>query len=246
MKKSAALLEHEKYLKQRQKNAFLSSIILGGQDGIVNVLGVLLAVASATNDARIVVIAGIAAAFTESVSMLAVAYTSARADEDFYKSEEERERKEIREIPHIEKEEIRHIYYAKGFRGKQLDAIIQTITSNEQVWLDVMMREELQMEKVDLGHARKEAGIVGVSVVIGSLFPLIPFLLALPQMGVLSVINAGWIAAAASVSALLAAGWIKAKLTTGVPWKSALEMGLVGGLAALLGFLVGSILRVTV
>lgn len=246
MKKSLQLLEHEKYLAERRKNAFISSVILGGQDGIVNVLGVLLAVASATNDARIVVIAGVAAAFTESVSMLAVAYTSARADEDFYRAEEERELHEIDTMPEIEREEVRHIYFAKGFRGRHLEAIVKTITSNKDVWRDVMMQEELKMAKVDLEHARKEAGVVGVSVVLGSLFPLIPFLIALPQINLLSIGPAIYIAAFSSVAALFLAGYFKAKLTTGVPWKSGLEMSVVGGVAALLGYLVGAVMRVSV
>lgn len=246
MRKSRDLLKHERDLAKRRLNAFISSVVLGGQDGIVNVLGVLLAVASATNDARIVIIAGVAAAFTESVSMLAVAYTSARADEDYYRSEEDRERAEIRRIPQIEREEVEHIYFAKGFRGRQLEKIVDTITSNEHVWLEVMMHEELQMQKVDLGYARKEAAVVGVSVVCGSIFPLLPFIVALPQIGWLSVEHAAWLASLSSVGALFTAGYIKAKLTTGIPWKSGLEMGVIGGLAALLGYVVGTILRVTV
>lgn len=246
LKKSRRLAEHELELAKRKKNALISSVILGGQDGVVNVLGVLLAVASATFDPRIVIIAGVAAAFTESVSMLAVAYTSARAQEDYYKAEEERELREIEEIPEIEREETARIYYAKGFRGKQLERIVDTIASNKDIWKEVMMREELGMEKVDLGYARKEASIVGISVVAGSLFPLVPFIVALPQIGLLTVSLAAWIAAISSISALFLAGVIKAKLTTGTPWKSGLEMALVGGVAALLGYMVGAILRVAV
>ncbi len=58
----------------------LSDIILGGQDGLVNVLGVILGVAAATADPHIVIVAGLAATFAESVSMGAVAYTSTLAE----------------------------------------------------------------------------------------------------------------------------------------------------------------------
>jgi hypothetical protein len=50
----------------------LADVILGGQDGLVNVLGVILGVAAATHDARIVIAAGLAATFAESISMGAV------------------------------------------------------------------------------------------------------------------------------------------------------------------------------
>lgn len=248
--KSKRLTDHETYLQARKKNALISSVILGGQDGIVNVLGVLLAVASATavnpsisNPASIVVIAGIAAAFTESVSMLAVAYTSARADEDYYKGEEEREMREISEMPEIEREEIRQLYFRKGFRGSQLENIVKTITKDKETWTEVMMREELGLEKVDLGYAKKEALIVGVSVVTGSLFPLLPFISALPQFGLTDIHGAIWIAAISSIGALFLAGFIKAKLTTGVPWKSGAEMALVAGTAAILSYIVGLLMR---
>ena len=46
----------------------LRDIILGGQDGLVNVLGSVLGVAAATNDTKIVIIAGIAATLAESIS----------------------------------------------------------------------------------------------------------------------------------------------------------------------------------
>src|SRR5713101_7932597 len=77
----------------------LSDVNLGGQDGLVNVLGVILGVAAATADSRIVLVAGLAATFAESVSMGAVAYTSTLADADFYESERAREFRHIHASP---------------------------------------------------------------------------------------------------------------------------------------------------
>src|SRR5512147_3151478 len=98
----------------RQASA-LSDIILGGQDGLVNVLGVILGVAAATSDPRIVLVAGLAATFAESVSMGAVAYTSTLADADYYESEKTREYRHLLQSPNVEREEIREIYRQKGF-----------------------------------------------------------------------------------------------------------------------------------
>ncbi len=74
----------------------LKDIILGGQDGVVNVLGLSLGVAEATNDSRIVIIAGLAGTAAESISMAAVAYTSAQAARDYYVSESGKSPKEWR------------------------------------------------------------------------------------------------------------------------------------------------------
>src|SRR5512141_1242902 len=99
----------------------LSDVILGGQDGLVNVLGVILGVAAATSDSRIVIAAGMAATFAESISMGAVAYTSKLAEHDLYHSEREREHRHIHLAPDVEIEEIRDIYRQKGFDGETLD-----------------------------------------------------------------------------------------------------------------------------
>lgn len=246
MEKSEELKRHEIDVERHTRGDVLSKVILGGQDGIVNVLGVLLGVATATGDARVVVIAGVATAVTESVSMLAVAYTSARAEEDYYRAQLEREEREIREIPEIEREEVRHIYHRKGFRGQELDRVVAQITSDPVIWRDVMMSEELGLEKTAPGTAIREAMVVGASVVVGSLFPLLPFLLALPQWDALGLRTAAIISCAASVGVLGLAGWVKAVITTGSRIRSAAEMALVGGLAALLSYVIGRLLGVAV
>ncbi|MDO8628506.1 MAG: VIT1/CCC1 transporter family protein [Nanoarchaeota archaeon] len=69
--------------KSGDVGSLLRDIILGGQDGVVNILGLVLGVAAATVDVRIVLIAGLAGAFAESISMAAVAYTSTKASRDF-------------------------------------------------------------------------------------------------------------------------------------------------------------------
>ena len=63
-------------------------VILGAQDGLVNILGLSLGVAAATWSSRLVMIAGLAGTFAESISMAAVAYTSTKTAMAFVESEE--------------------------------------------------------------------------------------------------------------------------------------------------------------
>ena len=153
----------------------LPEIILGGQDGLVNVLGVILGVAAATSSNQIVLVAGLAATFAESISMAAVAYTSKIAEADYYQSELERERWEIQHIPDGEREEIRALYENYGFKGQVLAEIVEKITSNKDIWLKVMMEQELKLEPVERKSALSAAVIVGVSALVGSFIPLSPF-----------------------------------------------------------------------
>ena len=65
-------------------------MILGGQDGLVNMLGIALGVIAAGGSTHVLIITGLAAAITESISMGAVAYTSFGSDRDFYLAERAR------------------------------------------------------------------------------------------------------------------------------------------------------------
>ena len=166
--------------------------------------------------------------------MGAVAYTSSKATKDFYYSELAREKREIKEVPDVERQEIRDIYRAKGFKGKLLEDIVKQITSKEETWLNVMMSEELGLTESKDVEPVKEAVVVGISSLIGSLIPLIPFLL-------LPVSQAITAAIVISIITLFAAGALGAKLTIGDWKKKGLQMAAVGTLAALAGFAIGSL-----
>jgi VIT1/CCC1 family predicted Fe2+/Mn2+ transporter len=230
---------HHNEKDPHKKEWNLSEIILGGQDGLVNVLGVILGVAAATSDVRVVMVAGLAATFAESISMGAVAYTSTLATADFYESEREREYRHIQNVPNLEKDEIKKIYQEKGFKGDLLDKIVETITANEDVWVAVMMAEEHKLAPADRSTALKSAIIVGISAIIGSLIPLVPFLfLPIGWSMILSVILTSIV--------LFFVGAYKAHVTIGKPVRSGFEIALIGTISALAGYVVGALLKVPV
>src|SRR5690349_20581602 len=74
----------------RQAN-WLRDVILGGQDGLVNILGIILGVIAGGGSNTVLLAAGFAAAITESISMGAVGYTSAMSERDYYDAERARE-----------------------------------------------------------------------------------------------------------------------------------------------------------
>ena len=232
-------LDHHLRRDPHRRASALSDIILGGQDGLVNVLGVILGVAAATADTYLVLVAGLAATFAESVSMGAVAYTSTRADADFFESERAREYRHVKAVPSLEADEIRQIYQSKGFGGELLDRIVETITADPDVWVAVMMAEEHQLAPVNRQTALRSALVVGIAAIIGSLIPLAPFLF-------LPVVPSMWVAIGLAALVLFAVGAYKAHLTVGHPGRSGLEMAVIGTVSALVGYLVGVVLKVPV
>lgn len=225
--------------REKHKSSLnLPEIILGGQDGLVNVLGVILGVAAATSQTPLVIVAGLAATFAESVSMAAVAYTSKLAEADYYQSEYEREKWEIEHVPDGEKEEVRALYENYGFEGKILDEIVERITSHKDHWLNIMMEQELKLEYVDRKEAIPSGLVVGISALIGSFIPLLPFFFfpVVPAMGV---------SLTATFLTLFAIGYYKAKMTLGRNFmRMGLEMAFIGMISALVGYFIGSIFKI--
>ncbi len=216
----------------------LPEIILGGQDGLVNVLGVILGVAAATSSSKVVIVAGLAAAFAESVSMAAVAYTSKRAEADYYQSEYEREEWEVDNIPEAEREEIRQLYREYGFKGQVLEEIVTTITADKKRWVKVMMEQELKLQPVHSKEAITDAGVVGFSALVGSFIPLTAFFfLPITPAIITSLI--------VSAIVLFVVGWYKAWTTLGRKfWQQGLEMMTIGMVSAVVGYLVGVVFQV--
>jgi len=156
--------------------------ILGGQDGLVNVLGIVLGVASATSNRNFVIIAGVVATVAESISMGSVAFTSTDAAKDYYKSG---------------------------------------------------VREKLPKE---FKSPLKSTLIVGLSTLIGSFIPLISFfLLPVREAMVGALIISG--------VALFIVGALKAKLSVGKWYKSGFQLLVIGLLSALVGYVVGLLLK---
>ncbi len=225
--------EHEPHKRGNR----LSDIILGGQDGLVSILGLLLGLSAATNSTRVIIAGGLATIIAETLSMGAVAYTSMMAARDHYEAERAREVKEIKEVPDQERREIVDIYKAKGFNGRLLNEIVAHITSNDRLWVDTMMREELELKPVHLKDVHSYALVVGVSTLAGAFLPLIPFFFMQPNAAII-------VSLFLSVAVLAGIGIYKATINLSGKLKNSLQMVLIGMGAAVAGYLIGLLFKV--
>src|SRR2546427_11016447 len=107
------------------KPTVLSDFILGSQDGIVNVLGIILGLSAATRDVRIILVATLAALGAESIAMGAVAYTSTRARRRLYLRQAVQERREVKENPQTERDQVRQSPARGGHHGADLEGIVE-------------------------------------------------------------------------------------------------------------------------
>jgi predicted membrane protein (TIGR00267 family) len=113
---------------------------------------------------------------------------------------------------------------------------VDTITANQDVWVAVMMAEEHQLTPVNRKIAWRSALVVGSSAIIGSLIPLAPFVF-------LPVASSMLASVIVTAIVLYIVGAYKARVMVGHPFKSGLEMALIGTISALVGYLVGILLK---
>src|SRR5213593_48201 len=215
-------IEEDSLAEKHAQPGLLSDFILGSQDGLVNVLGVILGVAIASyrypNPIAIILAGGLAAAFAESISMGAVAYTSTVARRDHYAAE-------------VERDEVREIFERWDFQGEELEEMVDKITSKPKAWLELMMAHELNLAPVEKTQARRSAILVGLAAILGSLVPLIPFIVI--GRDILLGIAVSLVVSAIT---LFLIGWWKARTTVGRPTRSGVQMAIIGLASAIAGF----------
>lgn len=211
----------------------LSDFILGSQDGLVNVLGVLLGLVSAGQNRSIVLVATFAALAAETISMAAVAYTSTRARRSFYLAEARREEWEMKNLPDAERKEVEEILSQWGFEGTEKDRLLDQIIAKPKAMLDLMMAFELHLAPVSEDQPRRSFYVVGLATVVGSIIPILPFLLTA------NVELAALVAVVLAAIVLFTVGYYEARTTVGSVWKSGARMLAIGLAAGFAGFVVG-------
>jgi vacuolar iron transporter family protein len=222
----------ERHRERHRQGNWLRDVILGGQDGLVNILGIILGVIAGGGSDTVLLVTGFAAAITESISMGAVGYTSSISERDYYEAEKAREVSEIATVPDAERQEIRDIYAAKGFSGKLLEDVVDTITTNRDTWLATMMDEELHLQPVQTIEILRTSVVITVATLVGHLIPLIPFMvLSRTPALILAIVLSGLV--------LFGVGVYSAVTLVGDWRKSGLRMVAIGLGAAAIGFFIG-------
>lgn len=221
----------------RTEGHWIRDVVLGANDGLVSVLALIAGVAGAASG-NTVLIAGIAGVVAGALSMSLGAFVSARSYRAYYHRELERERWEMANMAEIEREEIRKIYREKGFEGEELEMVVKRITSNPDVWLDVMMNEELGLSPA-FGQPLKTAGMMFVAFASGGVIPVFPWFFAGGTIAlVLSLLVTG--------IALMLAGWGRTIYTGENPLRSGAELVGVATLGVAIAYVVGRLVGVAV
>lgn len=216
--------------------SLIRDVILGGQDGLVNVLGLVLGMAAATGDARVVITAGLAALLAESIAMGGVAFTASGAERHLGASIRERLAAARTRRAAARRDERARRWAAASVPDEVRTAAEAEIEREAAAWADEVEITRMALAPVRETRPVRAALVVGFSTAVGSAIPLLPFVL-LP-LGV-----APFVALGASGIVLATAGIERAGLTGGPRLRSAAEMVAIGLVSAFAGYLIGQLLQ---
>jgi VIT1/CCC1 family predicted Fe2+/Mn2+ transporter len=216
--------------------ASIRDVILGGQDGLVNVLGLVLGLAVATGDGRVIVTAALAAMFAESIAMAGVAYTSRGAERDFATDARANLLDDLAARSLARLADRRAALERAGVEPARIEATLAAAFEESAAWRDGFDRLERSLAPVREAHPLRAAIVVGLSTIVGSAVPLVPFLL-------LPVDSAMVVAVVAAAAVLFIAGVQRARLTSVPVLSAGIQMVAIGLLSALAGYLIGQALR---
>lgn len=166
----------------RSRLNWLRAAVLGANDGIVSVAGMVMGVAGATTDNKTIFIAGLAGLVAGALSMAAGEYVSVSTQRDTEKALLAKEARELREDPQDELRELTGLLMEKGISEETARAAATEMTEHDA--LAAHAEVELGLDPDDLTNAWAAAFASMIAFTVGALIPLLVITLSSPGIRV--------------------------------------------------------------
>lgn len=209
----------------------MRDLVFGMEDALITNLGLVLGVAAAGVPSVDVLLAGSAAMFAGMVSMAAGDYLSTKSQKEALDAQVEEEEKELGK-PGAEFKAIKELYRSAKLSNRDVRHFIRHLNTNRKMCLKVLAEEELGIVPEKFENPVKGAITIFFAYMLGSLFPVLPFIL--PDTKIASII-----ALVGTGLALFGVGAYKTKVTKRNWFQSGVEMLVVALMAAAAGYVIG-------
>jgi vacuolar iron transporter family protein len=218
------------------KTNWLKAAVLGANDGIISIAGLVIGVAGATDSKSAVLTAGLAGIAAGALSIAAGEYVSVSTQRDSEKALLVREKRDLREHPEEQLEDLTAAYEDEGLSPKEAATVARELTKANALvaHADVDFHLDTRHLASPWGSVFASAG----SFIIGALIPLV-FIMLPPQDYTVPV------AFVSVIVALVVTGLISAK-ASGAPMLKSTSRVVMGGAAAMVvTYLLGNVFRIT-
>jgi vacuolar iron transporter family protein len=201
---------------------WIGQAIYGINDGLGAAFGVVSGVAGATHvNGSFVLLSGFASMIASALSMGSGAYLAVKSEKEVHEAELARERKEIKDHPEEEQEELSLFYQLKGFTESEANAMAARMAENPDEMLKTLAHEELGLSEQAFQSPWKAAGSATLSTAVGAAVPVLPYLF----VGGITALIVSFVI---STLAHFAVGAAKVVVTGRSWWRSGLEMMVIG------------------
>lgn len=218
-----------------QQHSYLGDAMLGGIDGCITTFAIVASSVGAGFPNIVALVLGLSNLAADGFSMAVSNYEAAKSRADLVAAKRKEEELQIALVPKGEAEEIRQIYERKGFKGEALDQIVRVITSDRELWVDTMMREELNLP-TEMPSAVHASLATFLAFVLIGILPLLPFMLPFIAPG--SIFPTSAVIACLTFFLI---GVIKGLYLDEPYLRSGFNTLLIGGTAAVLAYLIGDL-----
>lgn len=213
---------------------WLRAGVLGANDGIVSIAGIVIGVAGASAARGPILTAGVAGLFAGAISMALGEYVSVSSQRDSEKALLDKERGELAEYPEQELAELTALYQAKGLSEQTARTVAEELSRHDAFAAHVDV--ELGIDPSELTSPWHAAFASATAFTVGAVLPLVAIL----------VPPAGWrvpVTFVAVLAALAVTGEVSARLG-GTSRRAAVARVVIGGaLGMLVTYAVGRLVH---
>jgi VIT1/CCC1 family predicted Fe2+/Mn2+ transporter len=210
---------------------WLRPAVFGAMDGLVSNLALMTGVAGGSVAHQTIVITGLAG-LAAGASMAAGEYTSVASQRELVEAELDIERMELRKHPKDEEKELAALYESRGVEPELAREVARQLSADPEQALEIHAREELGIDPGDLPSPAVAAVSSFGAFALGALLPVLPYLLGATAL---------WPALLLALIGLFACGAVVAKVTARSWWFSGLRQLALGGAAAGVTYVLGTL-----
>lgn len=216
------------------RSNWLRAAVLGANDGIISISSLAIGVTAANSTRDAILLATVAGLVAGALSMAAGEYVSVSSQTDIERSDIEREKKELEEMPEEELGILAQIYERRGLKKETAALVAKELTEADA--LGAHVRDELGITELTQANPIQAALASGAAFTAGGFLPLlVTILVPLTQMEIALY--------SVTIAALIVLGAVAAR-TGGSSFKRGILRVVIWGtiamgLSALVGFLFG-------
>ena len=211
-------------------SGWVRAAVLGANDGIVSIAGLVVGVAAAGATTATVLATGIAGVVAGAMSMAAGEYVSVQSQADTEHADLALERVELAENPAHELIELTNIYVRRGLSPDLAHAVAVQLTAHDA--LGAHARDELGITEALRARPLQAALASAAAFAAGAALPIAAVLLA--PAGRMQAITI-----AVTLAGLFGTGWLAARVGGAAPWRGAWRVVFWGALAMAAATLIG-------